>query len=80
MAVTVARRAGFVVKSACVAVDLHHMDTPVVLDERTRCELCGIGISRASAGAVERDGELLVACVGCQAKVILGEVPGQVVS
>lgn len=47
-----------------------------------KCELCPTWFKRATddiAAVVERDNELLTACLSCLGKVLLGEVAGRVV-
>lgn len=48
--------------------------------ERAECELCFAGFNAVDVTAVvELNDELLVACLGCLAKVLLREIPGRVV-
>lgn len=56
------------------------MESEVLEHERAKCELCLAGFNRADVNAVvEVNDELLVACLGCLAKVLLRELPGRVV-
>lgn len=56
------------------------MPVDLIDDERATCELCLMVFNRATVTAVaELNDELLTACLGCLAKILLRERPGRVV-